>query len=151
MNVSNTVVSVRPGAEMTDRSLADGCRTFMSGFPTGVVVVTGAGADGEPFGLTCSSLISVTLTPPTLLVSVHVRSRTLAAIRCRAAFGVNLLHARARPAAELFASRGSDRFASARWTPRGRHGLPWLTEEWLWEVVPLPDHAPHQPVTSTSR
>jgi flavin reductase (DIM6/NTAB) family NADH-FMN oxidoreductase RutF len=98
----------------------------MSGFPTGVVVVTSVDSGGQPCGLTCSSLISVTLTPPTLLVSVHLHSPTLEAIRGLGAFGVNLLHARARPAAEVFATPRADRFGVVRWRPRGRHGLPWL-------------------------
>lgn len=29
--------------------------------------------------------------------------------------------------------------------------LPWLTEDWLWEPVPLADQAAHPPVTSTVR
>lgn len=110
-------------------ALTDGCRTFMSGFPTGVAVVTSVDLDGDPCGLTCSSLISVTLDPPTLLVSVHVRSRTLDAIRRLGAFGVNLLHARGRYAAEVFASPHPDRFGVVAWKPHGRKGLPWLVDD----------------------
>jgi flavin reductase (NADH) len=112
-----------------DNTLADGCRTFMGGFPTGVVVVTTVDSSGVPHGLTCSSLISVTLTPPTLLVSVHLRSTTLRAIREHGAFGVNLLHARGQGAAEVFARPAANRFRSVRWQPRGPWQLPWLPDD----------------------
>jgi len=129
-----TVVPIRPASlpgleHAPDPSLTDGCRTFMSGFPTGVVVVTSVDGAGDPCGLTCSSLISVTLSPPTLLVSVHTRSRTLTAIRELGAFGVNLLHSRARGAAEVFASPAPDRFRAVRWQPRGKNSLPWLLDD----------------------
>lgn len=112
-----------------DTALADRCREFMSGFPTGVAIVSSVDPSGRPCGLTCSSLVSVTLSPPTLLVSVHLRSGTLAAIRRCGGFGVNLLPARAREVAELFASGRPDRFRTVSWRPRGRLGLPWLHDD----------------------
>lgn len=124
-----TVVPIRPASAQPDPSLVDGCRAFMSGFPTGVAIVTTVDADGEPYGLTCSSLVSVTLHPPTLLVSVHTRRHTLTVIRDLGVFGVNLLHSRARRAAEAFASPAPDRFRSVRWQPRGKNSLPWLVDD----------------------
>ncbi|MFI7025203.1 flavin reductase family protein [Micromonospora sp. NPDC049900] len=121
-----TVVPMRPGSQP---SLADGCRTFMSGFPTGVAVVTSVDGEGAPWGLTCSSLMSVTLEPPTLLVSLKVGSRTLAAIEDRGRFAVNLLHARGQRAAEVFATGQADRFHQVVWQPRGDDRLPWLVED----------------------
>jgi flavin reductase (NADH) len=109
--------------------LADRCRTFMGAFPTGVAVVTAMSADGEPCGLTCSSLISVTLSPPTLLVSLHVHSRTLAATIDSGGFAVNLLPARARKTAELFSSLTADRFSAVNWVRSGRLGLPRLVDD----------------------
>jgi flavin reductase (DIM6/NTAB) family NADH-FMN oxidoreductase RutF len=107
---------------------ADDYRALMSSFPTGVAVVTAIGADALPRGATCSSLCSVTLTPPTLLVCLKSRSETLDAIRARAWFAVNLLHARARRTAETFASPVADRFAYLRWQAIGPAALPWLVE-----------------------
>jgi flavin reductase (DIM6/NTAB) family NADH-FMN oxidoreductase RutF len=94
---------------------ADGFRTMMRGFPTGVAVVTTTDATGRPWGLTCSSVCSVTLEPPTLLVCLRAASPTLAAIRARGAFAVNLLHEDAQSTAELFASGDPDRFRRVRW------------------------------------
>lgn len=103
-------------------------RDLMSAFPTGVSLLTSIDDTGQPRGMTCSSLASVTLQPPTLLVCVRLGSVTLDAIRSRSSFAVNLLHARGRRAAELFASAVPDRFAEIRWS-RTPSGLPWLVDD----------------------
>ncbi|MFI9332839.1 flavin reductase family protein [Kitasatospora sp. NPDC052868] len=110
---------------------ADAFRSLMSSFPTGVAVVTGTGRDGSPRGVTCSSLSSVALDPPTLLVCLKTGGSTLEVIRTRRWFAVNLLNARARTAAEVFSSPVADRFAQVRWRPTGTAGLPWLYEDAL--------------------
>ncbi|MER7702100.1 flavin reductase family protein [Kitasatospora sp. NPDC097605] len=106
---------------MTDSTLrseagvtADEFRTMMSGFPTGVAVTT-TYLDGVPRGMTCSSMCSVTLEPPTLLVCLRVGSPTLEAIVKSGAFAVNLLHESARETARLFASGNPDRFDLIDW------------------------------------
>ncbi|MEO3975600.1 flavin reductase family protein [Streptomyces sp. CAU 1734] len=88
----------------------------MSAFPSGVGVVTTTGRGGRPVGMTCSSLSSVTLNPPTLLVCLRSGSNTLAAVRESGAFAVNLLGREARSTAELFASGAADRFSRVHWT-----------------------------------
>jgi flavin reductase (DIM6/NTAB) family NADH-FMN oxidoreductase RutF len=103
----------------------------MSSFPTGVAVVTGTEPNGAPCGVTCSSLSSVALDPPTLLVCLKTDGRTLDAVRAREWFSVNLLHARARATAEVFSSPVAERFAHVRWRPTGTAGLPWLYEDAL--------------------
>lgn len=90
-------------------------RDMMSGFPTGVAVVTCTDRDGRPLGTTCSSVCSVTLTPPTLLVCLQADSPTLRAVCDRRGFTVNLLQHRARSVAERFSSRAVDRFAGLDW------------------------------------
>ncbi len=102
---------------------------LMSSFPTGVAVITAVGADRRPHGLTCTSLTSVTLDPPTLLVCLNLRSGTLGALREAGAFAVNLLHARARRTAAIFASRSADRFEQVSWRPHGESGVPWLVRD----------------------
>lgn len=101
-------------------------RGLMSAFPTGVAVITAMGESGRPHGLTCTSLTSVTLAPPTLLVCLDVRSGTLDAVRHQNAFAVNLLHARGRRAAEVFSSRIPDRFSQVVWRPSVHTRQPWL-------------------------
>lgn len=117
------------GAGADARSIEDGYRTFMSAYPTGVVVVTSVDANSVPVGFTCCTLISVSLGPPTLLVSINVHSRTLAAIRACGAFGVNLLSSQGRLAAEVFAAPRADRFSAVQWEPAGGFRLPWLTRD----------------------
>jgi len=103
--------------------LAQGYRQLMAAFPTGVAVVASFERDGRPWGMTCSALCSVTLDPPTLLVCLRNGGPTLAAVRHRRAFTVNLLHRDARATAELFASGDPDRFARTRWSaPAGSAG-----------------------------
>lgn len=104
----------------------DAYRALMSAFPTGVAVITAVGESGRPHGLTCTSLTSVTLAPPTLLVCLDVRSGTLDAVRHQRGFAVNLLHSRGRRAAEVFASRTPDRFSQVAWRPSVRIRQPWL-------------------------
>jgi flavin reductase (DIM6/NTAB) family NADH-FMN oxidoreductase RutF len=112
-------------AESRDQDSPD-YRAFMSAFPTGVTVITARDREGGPHGITCTSLCSVTLTPPTLLVSIRRTSPTLSALRSRSSFAVNLLHARGRSAAELFASPVPDRFTRLPWRLSPSLELPWL-------------------------
>ncbi|MFI5800461.1 flavin reductase family protein [Streptomyces sp. NPDC051677] len=94
---------------------AEDFRSLMSGFPTGVVVVTTFDLEGRPRGMTCSSLCSVALDPPTLLVCMRQGSATLRAVEQRGSFAVNLLHGGGRLVAELFASGSPDRFDRVLW------------------------------------
>ncbi|MFI2612895.1 flavin reductase family protein [Kitasatospora sp. NPDC018619] len=110
---------------------ADDFRALMSDFPSGVAVVTALRPDGTPRGTTCSSLSSVTLSPPTLLVCLDGRSDTLAAVRDTGRFAVNLLHDGGRRAAETFAAKVPDRFERVGWRPAPGSGLPWLAEDAL--------------------
>jgi flavin reductase (DIM6/NTAB) family NADH-FMN oxidoreductase RutF len=114
-----TVAEVTPGE----------FRTMMSGFPTGVCVVTSVDADGAPWGMTCSSVCSVTLAPPTLLLCLRSGSPTLAAALDRGAFTVNLLHEGAQDAAELFASGNPHRFDLLPWEQHADAAGPHLVRD----------------------
>jgi flavin reductase (NADH) len=103
-------------------------KDLMSTFPTGVAVVTSIDNSGRPRGMTCSSLSSVTLVPPTLLACLRTGSATLHAVQDHRGFAVNLLHAQGRHAAELFSSPVGDRFSRIRWRP-SCSGLPWLVAD----------------------
>ncbi|WP_326595156.1 flavin reductase family protein [Streptomyces sp. NBC_01803] len=90
-------------------------RTLMAGFPTGVTIVTTTGADGVPWGMTLTSLCSVSLEPPILLVCMRRGSPTLDAVLDSGRFAVNLLRGGAQSTAELFASGAADRFDRVAW------------------------------------
>lgn len=103
-------------------------RPLMAGFPSGVVITTALHSDGQPWGMTCTSLCSVSLEPPILLVCLRCGSPTLDAIAASRAFAVNLLHDQARAFAELFASGAADRFDRVRWAGGGATGGPHLLD-----------------------
>lgn len=139
------MTSAAPGR--LGESRAERFRAMMSGFPSGVAVVTTLDAAGAPHGLTCTSVCSVSLVPPTLLVCLDNRSGTLRGLADNGLFTVNLLHTGGRGAAEVFASPEPDRFARIDWESSPLHGLPALTahahavaECRVTQSVPAGDH-----------
>jgi flavin reductase (DIM6/NTAB) family NADH-FMN oxidoreductase RutF len=119
----------------------------MTTYPAGVAIVTTAAPDGEPWGMTCSSICSVSLRPPTLLVCLRAESPTLAALLQVSVFAVNLLHDQAEPAAKLFASGAPDRFEKVEWVREPESGVPLLIEDAhtiadcrVSETLPVGDH-----------
>lgn len=103
-------------------------RPLMASFPSGVSVIAALDAAGDPHGMTCSSLASVALSPPTIVACLRTASRTQQAVRETGRFALNLLHERGRGTSDLFASGAPDRFAHAEWRlPLGAAG-PHLTD-----------------------
>lgn len=92
-------------------------RAFMRTWPTGIAVVTST-AGTNPVGCTVNSFTSVSLHPPLLMISLAQRSSTLAAIRQRESFAVNVLGYAHRRLATRFATPGDDRFAGVPWSER---------------------------------
>lgn len=81
------------------------CLSLYRRLASGVSVVTALGEHGLT-GMTASSVTSVSLRPPLLLVSLTNQSRTLAAIRARRAFAVHLLRSDQQELAGRFAVSG---------------------------------------------
>jgi flavin reductase (DIM6/NTAB) family NADH-FMN oxidoreductase RutF len=77
-------------------------RTLMSRWATGVSVVT-AHAEGRDAGLTVNALLSVSLKPPALLVSLSNDVDTLPLLERSGRFGVSFLSADQRALSERFA------------------------------------------------
>lgn len=98
----------RPQGGIEPRILRDalGC------FTTGVTVITTTTPEGEPLGFTANSFTSVSLDPPLVLFCVKRESASVAALRERGAFSVNILHIGQQAISNTFASRTADRFAS---------------------------------------
>lgn len=92
-------------------------KAVMASFPSGVSVVTVLDDAGRPRGLTCSSLCSVSLEPPTLLVCVHNGSETLHSLHERGSFAVNMLTDNSAAIAKVFASKSQEKFAHLAWRP----------------------------------
>ncbi len=83
-------------------------RRLMGSWVTGVSLITVASADRRPMGCTLNALTSLSLEPPSLLISLGLDSRTLAGLRVSGRFCVNVL---ARDQEEV-----SRRFSDARLT-----------------------------------
>lgn len=79
-------------------------RRAVSRFTTGVTIVTAHAAGEQVVGMTANSFTSVSLAPPTVLVSV-MQGRTLMAIQRCGRFGINVLPASARELTSHFAGR----------------------------------------------
>ena len=127
MNTQDQATPARPAPTPPSPGPVD-MRPLMASFPSGVVVATALQSDGGAWGMTCTSLCSVSLDPPILLVCLRCGSPTLEAIVASRSFAVNLLHDQARAVAELFASRTADRFAQVRWTGGGATAGPHLLD-----------------------
>jgi flavin reductase (DIM6/NTAB) family NADH-FMN oxidoreductase RutF len=101
-------------------------RRLMGRWPTGVSVVTTR--DGErDFGLTVNAFLSVSLAPPTILVSLGHEADTTPAVRRTGRFAVSVLSIEQRALSERFA-RIAPPEEKFRGLPvrRGASGLPLL-------------------------
>jgi flavin reductase (DIM6/NTAB) family NADH-FMN oxidoreductase RutF len=79
-------------------------RDALARLASGVVVVSARGA-GRYHGLTASSLVSVSVEPPLVLVSLEHETATLAAVRASRRFSVSVLTRDQEFLAERFAGR----------------------------------------------
>jgi flavin reductase (DIM6/NTAB) family NADH-FMN oxidoreductase RutF len=86
---------------------------------TGGVSIITAGRGKDVTGMTVTSVTSLAVDPPTLLVSINREASSFPLIRRYGAFGVNILAADQLDVAERFAGKGglkgADRFAGSRW------------------------------------
>jgi flavin reductase (DIM6/NTAB) family NADH-FMN oxidoreductase RutF len=96
---------------------------------TGGVSVITAGHGRDITGMTVTSVTSLSVDPPTLLVSINRDASSYPLIRRHGAFGVNILTADQLEIAERFAGKGglkgADRFAGAAWVT-ATSGVPLL-------------------------
>lgn len=119
---------------------AQRCLRLYRRLTAGVSVVSVAGPEG-PRGMTASTVTSVSLRPPLLLVCLQARSATLSWIRNRRAFGVQLLRADQQALARSFAV--GDRSCFADTEHRQVLGVPVLADCLAWSVCLLADCRPY--------
>ncbi len=103
-------------------------RGVMSRWATGVAVVT-ATAGGRDAGLTVNALLSVSLGPPSVLVSLSSDADTLPVVSEGGHFGASFLAADQRAWSERFAKTlpSAEKFRGVG-VHRGPHGSPLLDE-----------------------
>ncbi len=114
-------------------------RKTLGRFPTGVVVVTAIGDEGEPVGMTVGSFTSVSMDPPLVGFLPDRSSTSFPKIRSAGKFCVNILSADQASVCRQFASRGQDKFAGLRWHPGEYTGAPVLEGAVAWIECRLGD------------
>jgi flavin reductase (DIM6/NTAB) family NADH-FMN oxidoreductase RutF len=92
-------------------------RNALGTYATGVTIITAAGTDGKPYGLTCNSFASVSLNPPLVLWSLVLYSSSLSVFQNAGHFAVNVLGASQQALANKFAKSSEDKFVGVEWTP----------------------------------
>lgn len=96
-------------------------RGAMRSLAGGVSVIT-VGRGRDITGMTVTSVSSLSVDPPTLIVSINRASSSWPLLKRYGAFGVNILSADQIDVAERFAGKGGvkggDRFLGAKWTTR---------------------------------
>lgn len=121
---------------MTDPSLApqDLSAAFREAFrhhPSGVAVISADPGDG-PAALTVSSLISVSMSPPTVAFSLSSRSSTAGAIRRAESMVIHFMRLENMHLAQLCATSGADRFGPGVNWDRLPTGEPYYPEVRIW-------------------
>jgi flavin reductase (DIM6/NTAB) family NADH-FMN oxidoreductase RutF len=124
--MNSIVRSVSIETEVT----ASDFRNAMRQLTGGVSVVT-AGRGRDISGMTVTSVSSLSVDPPALIVSINRESSSWPLVKRYGFFGVNILTSDQLDIAERFTGKGglkgADRFAGARWTTRAS-GVPLLAD-----------------------
>jgi 3-hydroxy-9,10-secoandrosta-1,3,5(10)-triene-9,17-dione monooxygenase reductase component len=102
-----------------------GYREALAHFASGVTVVT-ANGDAGPVGFTATGFMSVSLSPPLVLVSVGKEASAYAGILGAPHFGVSVLGEAQGDVAMQFATKGIDRFAGIELEPEALAPVPLL-------------------------
>lgn len=125
-----------------DTTLETALRSAMANFATGLTVVTTSDG-GRPHGSTLSGVMSLSMDPPMVLLSLARTSSLLARLQRGGRFGVNVLAAHQDQVALRFATKVHDRFADIGWSDEG---APRLDDVHAWvladvtQTVPAGDH-----------
>ncbi len=98
-------------------------RQLLGRFATGVTVVTTRDPAGRPIGMTASSVASVSLHPPLVLVSIDQANDMHPALRAASRFVLNVLADDQEALSRRFAAEHSDRFDGVPYRDSG-HALP---------------------------
>jgi flavin reductase (DIM6/NTAB) family NADH-FMN oxidoreductase RutF len=98
-------------------------REVMASFPSGVVVLTAFGEDGQPRGLTVSAFCAVSLQPALALACIDKLSNTLPAVQHTGGFTANILAAGRESLARRMATKDAGKFGGIAWRrPEGGAG-----------------------------
>lgn len=108
-------MSSKPSARLRASLGKNEFRAALSRFATGVTVATVVDREGAPHGITVSSLTSVSLEPPLILIAIGHAATVYNHFRAAKRFGINVLREEQQHIAEHFARKGEDRFEGVQW------------------------------------
>ena len=100
-------------------------RQLLGRFATGVTVLTTRDQAGRPVGMTASSVASVSLNPPLVLVSVGQKNDMYPALQAAQRFVLNVLAADQEALSRRFAEEHPNRFDGVGYQ-QSKHGIPVL-------------------------
>ena len=100
-------------------------RQLLGRFATGVTVLTTRDPAGRPVGMTASSVASVSLNPPLVLVSVDQKNDMYPALQAAQRFVLNVLAADQEALSRRFAEEHPNRFDGVGYQ-QSKHGIPVL-------------------------
>src|SRR2546423_10371374 len=124
--MNSIVRSVSIEAEVTSGDFRNAMRHL-----TGAVSVITAGRGRDVSGMTVTSVSSLSVDPPALIVSINRESSSWPLVKRYGFFGVNILTSGQIDIAERFTGKGglkgADRFAGAWWMTRAS-GVPLLAD-----------------------
>lgn len=134
-----TALAHAPAAAAVDRLQF---RRSVSHFATGIAIVSCLDDDGQPQGMTINSFTSVSLDPPSVLISLKP-GRTHRLVRRRGCYGVSVLAGDQEPCSQHFSGQPQPGLAVA-WEARGsvpvlRRALAWFACE-VDSVLQVHDH-----------
>jgi flavin reductase (DIM6/NTAB) family NADH-FMN oxidoreductase RutF len=123
--MNSVVRNITGDREVTSSEFRGAMRVLAGGVS---IISVGRGKDIS--GMTVTSVSSLSVDPPTLIVSVNRQSSSWPLLQRYGAFGVNILSAEQLDVAERFSGKdglkGAARFAGAQWVTRAT-GVPLLT------------------------
>jgi flavin reductase (DIM6/NTAB) family NADH-FMN oxidoreductase RutF len=125
-----------------NENAVEACREVMAAVAAGVAVMTLVDADGEPHGMTISSLTPVSADPPSVLVCVGGAASSRPYLAEGQRFCANVLAADQVAQSMGFAFGEADPFATFGWTP-AEDGTPVLegtAAQLMCEVERVVDH-----------
>lgn len=129
-NVQNLAAHTAPTPAQDPAPAALAYRAAMRKLAGAVSVLT-AGAGDARTGLTATSVSSLSVDPPTLLICVNRTSSSLPVLREHRSFAINVLRPHHQPLADQFAGKGGlkgpERYQGADWT-RLETGAPVLAD-----------------------
>jgi flavin reductase (DIM6/NTAB) family NADH-FMN oxidoreductase RutF len=116
-----------PAKDRVSQDLADDFRSVMRATAQAVTLITSCDADGNLYGMAASAVISLSMEPPSMCISVNRSASIHPVLAASGAFCINLLNADQSSLVEAFSrsDQRDRRFTSSDWQ-RGPDGLPYL-------------------------